>query len=57
MDSWLLKLTIKRHENKNKNQRSTNKQIIKNNRKLKNNWKAKAMGNITTTMDHYPRNG
>ena len=30
MDSWLLKLTIKRHENKSKNQRSTNKQIIKN---------------------------
>ena len=31
--------------------------IIKSNRKIKNNRKVKAMGNITPTMDHYPRNG
>ena len=31
--------------------------IIKNNRKIKTNRKIKAMGNITPTMDHYPRNG
>ena len=32
--------------------------IIKNNRKIKKkNRKIKVMGNITPTMDHYPRNG
>ena len=31
--------------------------IIKSNRKTKNNRKTKAMGNITPSMDHYPRNG
>ena len=38
---------------KTKKQRSTIKQrtITKNNRKVK------AMGSITPTMDHYPRNG
>ena len=29
---------------------------MKNNRKLKNNRKVKATGNITPTMEHYPRN-
>ena len=43
--------TVKRHENKNTKQRSTNKKSIKRNRKIK------AVGNITPTMDHYPRNG
>ena len=49
--------TVKRHENKNTKQRSTNKKSIKNNRKIKRNRKIKAVGNITPTMDHYPRNG
>ena len=49
MDSWLLKLLSEKHENKNKDQPT-------NNQKVKNN-KVKAMGNITPTMDHYPRNG
>ena len=31
--------------------------IIKNNIKVKNNRKVKAMGNITSAIDHYPRNG
>ena len=31
--------------------------MIKNNRKVKNSRKEKAIGNITPTMDHYPRNG
>ena len=44
--------TVKRHENKSKKQI-----IIENNRKTKNNRKVKAMGKITPTMDHYPRNG
>ena len=35
---------------KNKDQPTKNK-IVKNKRKVK------AMGNITLTMDHYPRNG
>ena len=51
-------------KNKSKKQRPTNKQTLKrkkqnnnNNRKIKNNRKVKAMGKITPTMDHYPRNG
>ena len=48
--------TVKRHENKNKKQRWTNKESKKY-RKIKKNRKIKAMGNITPTMDHYPRNG
>ena len=46
-----------RHENKNKKQRSNQQTIMKNNRKIENNTKTKAMGNIAPTMDHYPRNG
>ena len=45
--------TVKRHENKNKKQRSTKKKI----EKIKNNRKIKTMRNITPTMDYYPRNG
>ena len=30
---------------------------MKNNEKVKNNRKVKAMGDITPTMDHYSRNG
>ena len=51
-------------KNKNKKQRPTNKQSYKNRkknqkkpRKIKNNRKVTAMGKITPTMDHYPRNG
>ena len=39
---------------KNKDEPTKNQ---KNNRKIKKNRKIKAMGNITPTMDHYPRNG
>ena len=46
-----------RHENKNKKQRSNQQTIMKNNREIENNTKIKAMGNITPTMDHYPRSG
>ena len=41
MDSWLLKLQ----------KTKINQQTI-----IKNNRKVKAMGKITPTMDHYPRN-
>ena len=42
MDSWLLKTTVKRHENQNRKQRSTNKKALKNNRQIKcNNKKQK----------------
>ena len=51
MDSWLLKLLSESHENK------TTKRKINQQRVIKNNRKAKAMGNITPIMDHYPRNG
>ena len=53
INSWLLKLLSRDMKTKTKKQRSTIKQrtIIKNNRKVK------AMGSITPTMDHYPRNG
>ena len=60
MDSWLLKTTVKRHENQNRKQRSTNKKALKNNRQIKCNnkkQKKKAIWNITLTLDHYPRNG
>ena len=43
---------------KNKEQPAKNhKKTHKKNRKIKNNRKVKAMGKITPTMDHYPRNG
>ena len=56
MDSWLLKLLSRdmKTKTKNKDQPTNNH---KNNRKIKNNRKLKAMGKITPTMDHYPRNG
>ena len=58
MNSWLLKLLSRDMETKTKNKdQPTKNKIVKNNRKIKNNRKVKAMGNITLTMDHYPRNG
>ena len=51
MDSWLLKLLSRDMKTKTKN-----KDQLTNN-KIKNNRKVKAMGKITPTMDHYPRNG
>ena len=56
MDSWLLKLLSRdmKRKTKNKDQPTNNH---KKNRKIKNNRKVKAMGKITPTMDHYPRNG
>ena len=56
MDSWLLKLLSRDMKIKTKNKdQPTNNHKIK--QKKKNNRKVKAMGKITTTMDHYPRNG
>ena len=51
MDPWLLKLLSRdmKTKTKNKDQPANNK--------IKNNRKVKAMGKITPTMDHYPRNG
>ena len=40
--------TVKGLENKNKKQKST---------EIKNNRKIKALGNITPTMDLFPKNG
>ena len=56
MDSWLLKQLSRdmKTKTKNKDQPTNNH---KKNRKIKNNRKVKAMGKITPTMDHYPRNG
>ena len=54
IDPWLLQPLSRDMKTKSKDQPAL---IIKNNRKLKNNRKVKAMGNITPTMDHYPRNG
>ena len=51
MGFWLLKLKQKHKTNINQ------QAIIKNSRKIKNNRKIKAMGCITSSMDHYPRNG
>ena len=42
MDTWLLKLLL----------RNMKKKLI-----IKNNTKVKAMGNMSPTMDYYPRNG
>ena len=56
MDSWLLKLLSR--DMKTKEKTKTNQPtIIKENGKIKNNRKVKAMGKITPTVDHYPRNG
>ena len=53
MDSWFLKLLPR-----DINQQTTNQQtVLKNHRKIKNNRKVKAMGNISSTMGHYPKNG
>ena len=56
MDLWLLKLLSRdmKTKPKNKDQPTNNH---KKPRKIKNNKKVKAVGNITPTMDHYPRNG
>ena len=53
IDPWLLQPLSRDMKTKSKDQPAL---IMKNNRKLKNNRKVKAMGNITPTMDHYPRN-
>ena len=49
MDSWLLNLLSRDKKTKTKNKDQP--------RNIKNNRKIKAIGNITPTMDHYPRNG
>ena len=55
IDSWLLKLLSR--DMKTKTKKKINQQTItKYNRKIKNNKNIKAMGNITPTIDHYPRN-
>ena len=54
MDSLLLKLPSSDMKTKTKNKDQPT--IIKNNRKIKKKRKVKAMGNITPTMDYYPRN-
>ena len=56
MNSWLLELLSRdmKAQTKTKDQPTNNK---KHPRKLKNNRKVKAMGNIIPTMDHYPRIG
>ena len=53
MDSWLLKLLSRDMKKKAKNKG----QPTKNHKKIKYGTKIKAMGSITPTMDHYPRNG
>ena len=50
IDSWLLKRLLR--DMKSKTENKINQQTI-----IKNNRKIKAKGNITPTMDHYPRNG
>ena len=50
MDYWLLKLLSKDMKTKTKNKDQPTKNI-------KNNRKVKAMGNITPTVNQYPRNG
>ena len=50
IDSWLLKLFSRDMKTKGKNKdQPTNS--------YKNNRQVKPVGNITPTMDHYPRNG
>lgn len=51
MGSWLLKATVNRNESKAK-QKKINQQTFR-----RNSSKIKAIGNITPTMDHCPRNG
>ena len=55
MDSWLLKLLSRDTKTKTKNKDQLTKNHKKNYRKIKYNKKIKPMGNITPTMDHYPR--
>ena len=50
MGSWLLKLLPRDMKTNTQNNDQT-----RNN--YKNNRKINAMGNIISTMDHYPRNG
>ena len=55
MDSCVCKLLLRdmKTKTKNKDQPTNNH---RNNRKIKNNGKIKAMRNITPTMDQYSRN-
>ena len=56
IDSWSLQPLSRDIKTKTKNKdRPTNNH--KNNRKLKTNIEVKVMGNVTPTIDHYPRNG
>ena len=56
MDSWFsnyFQETSKQNQKTKINQQT----IIKNKRKRKNSRKVKAMGNTTSTMNHYSTNG
>ena len=55
IDSQVHKLLLRDMKKKKNRNRPTNNH--KNNRKLTNNRKIKAMRNITPTMDQYSRNG
>ena len=56
IDSWSLQPLSRDIKTKTKNKdRPTNNH--KNNRKLKTNIEVNVMGNVTPTIDHYPRNG
>ena len=55
MDSWLLKLLSRDMKTKTKNKDQPTKSHKKKQKKIYK--KIKAMGNVTTTMAHYPRNG
>ena len=57
MDSWLLKLLSRDMKTKAKDKDQPRNNHKKKHRKIKNNRKVKAMGKVTPTMDHYPRNG
>ena len=56
MDFLVAQTTDKCHW-KNSKRKINQQTIIENNRKIINNRKVKAMGNIKHTMQHYPRNG
>ena len=49
--------TVMIYENKSKKTKINQQTIIKIDKKLKSNRKIKALGNITSTIDHYLRNG
>ena len=48
---------MKKRPRKAKGTKTNQQTIMKNNRKLNNNTKVKAMGNITPTADHHPEDG